>query len=335
MNAALPVDAAVAPTQPAPGAGAAAAASALRVWHEGPQAFSTRRVEPIRHNIHQHPLMQLPALTALAKRLSETKQCRFITPDTAQADEFFHSPQDPQGRAIDEVMRRIEEPGSWLALYNVETDPVYRVFLDEVVDSARALIEPQQRGIFNIGGFIFISAPPSVTPFHIDRENNLWLQVQGRKTINVWDPTDREVVPAPLVDEFIVYSSLDRVRLQEGFRERSHEFDVGPGQGVYFPSTSPHMTRCDPGWTRPGDGVSVSIGVVFYTEATRRAANVHVWNVLMRRLGFTPTLPGISPWRDLLKYPLGSALVKFKKHFRGYKPRKGIEAQPRAPRSRQ
>ncbi|GEM_PF-6338454 len=29
-----------------------------------------------------------------------------------------------------------------------------------------------------------------------------------------------------------MYCSLDKVRLKDGFRERSHEFDVGPGDGV-------------------------------------------------------------------------------------------------------
>ena len=250
----------------------AAAACRLGVAPLTPGTFSTRKVQALRHDFHRHPLTQLPELARLAKALAPTRQCRFIKPDTSQASPFDHGDHDPQGRAIDEVFARIEEPGSWIALYNIETDPVYRGFLDEVVASVSALVEPQEPGIFNVGGFVFISAPPSVTPFHIDRENNYWLQVKGRKTKNVWNHTDRHVVAADTVDEFITYGSLDKVRLKDGFRERSHEFDVGPGEGVYFPSTSPHMTRTDPHWTKPGDGVSISIGVVFYTSATRRAA---------------------------------------------------------------
>lgn len=46
------------------------------------------------------------------------------------------------------------------------------------------------------------------------------------------------------------------------------------------------MTRSEPGWVLPGDGVSISIGVGFYTDVTRRSANVHAWNHLLRRLGF-------------------------------------------------
>jgi len=308
--------------------GAAADADILpdrfHAWAVDPASFSTHRVSPIRHNFDRHPLMQLPALAQLAKDLAKTNQCRFITPGSTQATQFHHAAKDPQGRDIEEVFRRIEEPGSWVALYNVETHPLYKGFVEEVVDSVRNLVEAEQPGIFNVGGFIFISAPPSVTPFHIDRENNFWLQVKGRKTMNVWDHTDRHVVPGALVDEFILYASLEEVKLKDGFRERSHEFDVGPGDGVYFPSTSPHMTRSDEHWVRPGDGVSISIGVVFYTQDTRRRANVHAWNMFLRKFGLDPMQPGLSAWRDAIKYRLGRALVWFKKTYRGYKPKVGL-----------
>lgn len=296
----------------------------FRVWVDDPKRFSTHRVQAIHHNFHEHPLMQLPELAALAKDLALTKQCRFITPGSQQASAFHHDPEAPDGRSVDEVFRRIDEPGSWVALYNIETHPVYRRFLEEVTASVRSLVDAEQPGMFSVGGFIFISAPPSVTPFHIDRENNFWLQMKGRKTLNVWDHTDRHVVPAPLVDDFIVYAALDDVRLQDGFKERSHEFDVGPGDGVYFPSTSPHMTRSDPDWVRPGDGVSISIGVVFYTDVTRRTANVHAWNMMLRKLGVTPREPGQSLWLDRLKYPFGRALIWTKKNFRSYRPKVGM-----------
>ena len=299
-------------------------ATTSKVWVDDAASFSTHRVQTIHHNFHQHPLMQLPELAKLAKELAVTKQSRFIMPGTEQGTPFHHDPTDPEGRAIEEVFRRIEEPGSWVALYNIETNPVYREFLNEVTASIKPLVDKQQPGMFNVGGFIFISAPPSVTPFHIDRENNFWLQVKGRKTINVWDHTDRQVVAAKTVDQFIVYAALEEVRLKDGFRERSHEFDVGPGDGVYFPSTSPHMTRSDPGWVRPGDGVSISIGVVFYTGVTRRSANAHAWNLFLRRLGLSPREPGQSAWLDKLKYPFGRTLVWVKKTFRDYQPRVGL-----------
>jgi len=193
-----------------------------------------------------------------------------------------------------------------------------------VIESVRPLIEPQQGAIYMEQGFIFISAPPSVTPFHIDRENNFWLQVRGRKVMNVWEPTDRQAVAAADVDDFIVYGSLENVRMKEGDLERAHAFDVGPGDGVYFPSTSPHSTRTEAGWTRPGDGVSVSIGVVFYTAHTRYRAYVHAWNLFLRRFGLDPREPGASAAADSVKHACGRALVGLKRSLRGFQPKDGF-----------
>ena len=89
-----------------------------------------------------------------------------------------------------------------------------------MIDTVRPVVEREQGTIFNVNGFIFISAPPSVTPFHIDRENNFFLQVQGQKKITVFDYMDRELVSGRAVEEFIVNRNLDRVRLQELFIDR-------------------------------------------------------------------------------------------------------------------
>mgnify|MGYP003583380133 CR=1 FL=1 len=278
-------------------------ASAYRVWPADPASFTTRRMNPLRHNIDQHPLFQLSALQELAHTLMPKGQCRFLRPGATQGSSFTHDPVHPQGRSIDEVFARMEEPGSWLALYNIETEPLYQAALQRIVDDLRPVIEPEQPGIFLVTGFLFLSAPPSITPFHIDRENNFWLQLRGRKTMSVWDNMDREVIPAAGVENFI--AGGDQTPFKESFRARSHDFDVGPGDGVYFPSTSPHMTRTDTSWAKPGDGISISLGVNFYTSVTRRTARVHQFNRVLRRIGISPSYPGQSAAVDAVKAPLG------------------------------
>jgi hypothetical protein len=300
------------------------AVPAYKIWLDSPLEFSSHRIQQIRHNFHEHPLLQLPQLAELAHELWPAKQCRFITPGSTQSTAFHHGANTPDGRTLDDVFRRIDEPGSWIALYNVETVPRYAQLLESIIGTVKEHITREQPGIFEIGGFIFISSAPSVTPFHIDRENNFWLQIRGKKQLNVWDNTDRKVVPAEQVEKFIVYASLEDVKLRDGDVERSHEFHNLPGDGVYFPSTSPHMTRCDPNPSRPQDNVSISIGVVFYTDVTRRHANVHAINMLLRRFGLHPSYPGERAWLDALKYPLGRSFIWLKKTFRGYKPRVGL-----------
>ena len=283
-------------------------AAACRMWVDDPAGFTTHKVGRLHHDYHRHPLFQLAELEALAKELVPLKQCRFVRPGMTQASAFAHHSEHPDGRSVEEVFRRIEEPGSWIALYNVEAIARYRALLDDILDNVRAIIDREQPGMFMVTGFIFISAPPSVTPFHIDRENNFWLMLRGRKVMNVWDRTDRVVVPADAVEDFIVAHQARKVRLKDEFRARSHEFETHPGDGVYFPSTSAHMTRSDPDWTVDGDRVAVSIGVNFYTSVTRNTARVHQVNRLLRKCGLSPASPGESRMADAFKTPLGKVI---------------------------
>jgi hypothetical protein len=139
----------------------------------------------------------------------------------------------------------------------------------------------------------------------------------------VWDREDRQTVSAENVENFIVYRSLDEVILRDDMQARRFDFDCGPGDGVYFPSTSPHMTRSDASWARPGDGVAVSIGIDFYTDATRREAHVYAVNRMLRRFGVKPRGPRESEWMDRMKYSLGKGVLAFKR-MRGYQPPPGF-----------
>lgn len=274
-----------------------------------PAAFSADRRARLVHDFHHHPLMQVDALRALAHELQPLGGCRFIEPGTREGSEFLHHPSSPDGRGLDAVFDRIEESGSWIALYNVQRIPRYAAFLDEVVGAMREAVEREQGLIFLVTGFIFISAPPSVTPFHIDRENNFWLQVRGRKAITVWPADDPAVLDPAVVDDFIVFGDLSRVRLDENLRARGEVLVHEAGDGLYFPATTPHMTLTRAEWAAESDPVSISIGVTFYTATTRRRAQVHQLNRLLRRLGLNPLPPGRSDRLDRWKAPLGRLVI--------------------------
>lgn len=279
-------------------------------------AFSTRTLCHFRHSFSTHPLLSLDRLQVLGSSLYETAQCRFNPLGTTDSSPFNPLKKAPDGRSISDVFRGIEEPGSWIALYNIETDPTYNRFLWDVMRVFAPLLAKHEK-VFDIRGFIFVSAPPSTTPFHIDRENNFWMQIRGRKKLSVWRHTDRSVVPARQVEDFIVTRSLKNVALTDAIRSRSLDFDCGPGDGVFFPSTTPHMTHSDTGWTRPGDCVAISIGINFYTNLTRRNAYVHNFNRIVRKFGFNPRFPGEVDWLDRLRYPFGRAAFEFQRRFRG------------------
>ena len=282
--------------------------------------FTLDKISPFKHNWHLHPLFQIDNLAELAKRLALTDQCRFIKRDTKIDSPFDHTNKNYDGKNIEDVFKHIEESRSWVALYNVQTDEIYRQFIRDMLASAQHLI-PNYNKIFDVRAYLFISAPPSVTPFHIDNENNFWLQIHGRKTLNVWDRHDQEIIPADVVEKFIVNGGdLQKVVFKEENLSKSFEFDSGPGDGVYFPSTTPHMTRSDTSWVNPGNGVTASIGLTFYTPETRKVAYVHSFNNFLRRfLGSQPRPPRQSNNIDRLKYPLGRVLVEMKRSLRNYK----------------
>ncbi len=307
---------------PSPSSTSASVPIEFRIDADNSGAFSTRKLQRIRHNYHLHPLLQLARLEELAQSLMATKQCRFIKPGITASSSFDHGDSSPDGRTIDAVFRHIEEKDSWVALYNIQTDPVYRDFLWDVMKSAGHLVDHQEK-VFDVRGFVFISAPPSVTPFHIDRENNFWMNIRGRKTISLWDREDREVVSAPAVENFIVYRSLDEVKLKDEMRAKSQDFECGPGDGAYFPATTPHMTHSDTSWVQPGDGVAVSIGIDFYTDVTRRNAHVYSVNRLLRKLGASPRPPHESEWIDRLKFAIGKPILSIQQR-RGYNPPPGF-----------
>lgn len=282
-----------------------------------PGQFSLRNFGPIRHDFQHHGLMQLPRLAQLARDLMPSRQCRFAAKPLTQTSEFHHVSRPPDGLGIDEVFERIAEPGSWVALYNVQTDPVYAGFLRQVIACAQPLLAAEGVDVLHITGFIFLSAAPAFTPFHIDRENNFWLQIRGRKILTAFDHRDRGLVPAARVEDFIVHGSLEGVTLSDAGRARGRVFEVGPGDGVYFPSTTPHMTET-PVAASGTPNMSISIGVNFYTDRTRRHARVHQCNRVLRGFGVQPTEPGISAWRDSWKAPLGWSIAAARARWRSY-----------------
>jgi hypothetical protein len=143
-------------------------------------------------------------------------------------------------------------------------------------------------------GWIFVSSPGAVTPFHMDHEHNFILQIRGKKRLYTWDPFDRVVVSERAQELFHDQHSRELVVWSEDFRKRARVFDLEPGLGGYMPSTSPHMVE-------NGDGPSITISFTYYTDATRQRELVYRGNARLRRLGLHPTPVGASPSRDRVK----------------------------------
>jgi hypothetical protein len=280
--------------------------------------FSTRRISRLRHNYDRHPMMRIDRLQALAHRLQPLGKCRFLERPVTGESDFKHVGQDPKGRSLDAAFRDLHLPGGWIALYDIHLVPEYARFVQEVMDSIDLRDCGNERPIV-ARGYLFISSSPSLTPFHFDRDDNFWLQIHGRKTISVWDHRDRVAVPASEVERFVHHGKLNAVHLRSGVRERAIDFDAGPGDGVYMPSTSPHMTQTHAPEAGADEDPSVSLAVVFNSRASKRLEHVHAFNTVLRRIGLDPQAEA-HPLIDRVKAPLGRAVIALKRRVTGYRP---------------
>ena len=293
--------------------------SAYLVWPEQHgDAFDSHKFNAIKHNYHHHPLFSLSSLESLAEYLLPLQKCRFAKEALQLDSAFYHEGKSPDNQSIAQVFAQMDQPGSWLALYDVQHHPAYAELLEGIVQSLSPLFSAQQGKLYEVAGFVFLSSAPAFTPFHIDRENNFWLQLHGQKKLSVFDHQDRSVVSQQAVEDFIVYRSLDDVKLDGSNRAKAVSFDVAPGQGVYFPSTTPHMTETNDSWVTQDNGISVSIGVVFYTDWTQHIARLCQYNCIARKLRLPLSdLQGVGV-ADLLRARAGQALAYTRQRFRSY-----------------
>jgi hypothetical protein len=258
-----------------------------------PETFRRRfNREPfrIRHRLAGEPLLSLPALVELARALpgadieSNAGDLPIgLLPDAAPAT----------GLDAEDIVRRIETAGAWMALKYVERRPTYRCLLERCLAEVRAHSDRLAPGARDVHGFIFVSSPRSVTPYHIDPEYNFLLQIQGEKRVTVWDPDDREAVDQPALERFLGGGHRNLAWRPE-LAGRGRVFDLGPGDGLHIPVTAPH-------WVQNGAEPSVSFSVTFRTPASEAREAVYKVNRLLRALRLRPRPVGDSAWIDALK----------------------------------
>jgi hypothetical protein len=260
-----------------------------------PSSFDPWRIQALAHDLADHPLLQIGSLVELGKRQQARKLVRTHSADATAATSFADAPNlHPNAKSAEETLADVARARAWMSLLNVQADPVYRGFIDEVLDSVRPDVDRNDPGMCYRAGWIFVSSPNAITPFHIDHEHNFILQIRGKKRLFTWDHRDRDVVSERGQELFHDEHSRELVIWREHLRQKAIVFDLEPGMGGYMPSTTPHMVE-------NGDDVSITISFTYYTDATRRRELLYRTNTRLRRFGVIPTPVGESPARDALK----------------------------------
>lgn len=244
-----------------------------------------RRPFHVRHSLVEHPLLQIPRLIELAKSMPAD----FIEYNSGQ----LALDQDPNltprnGLSAAETVARIRENNSWMVIKFIEHDPQYRELLNTLLDkvvTVTADIAPRAGRRY---GFIFISSPGSVTPYHMDGEHNFLLQVQGTKSMHVWSPDDRYVCSDEQLEAFYSGNVHRNMKYDDSFESSAFKLELSPGLGLHVPVTAPH-------WVKVGPEVSVSLSITYRSMLSDRAAFLHRTNARLRKHGMRPAPVGSRP----------------------------------------
>jgi hypothetical protein len=252
-------------------------------------AYFDRKPFYLEHRLAQHPLFSLPELAALSGRLP----AEVVEWNEGQAGAYGRPEQArTSSRSCAETILAMGEQPGWVLLRLVEKDPQYKELLDQVLDEIQPLAERIRPGMCRREGFIFVSHREAVTPFHFDPEHNFLLQIRGQKTVRMWDPEDRFVLPAAAIDAF--YASLRDNRNQpydDSFLATAWTLPLGAGEGVHFPLHAPH-------WVKTESDLSISFSVTFRSRHSSRREVMHAANGHLQRLGMHPPAVGSSPVWD-------------------------------------
>jgi hypothetical protein len=187
----------------------------------------------IRHRLAGHPLLTLPRIAQLAAQLP-----RDLIEYNSGTVAISQDPDATPAVDLDpvEVVQSIETAGAWMVLKRVENSPEYRQLMEDALLSvarARGRNSLLDTGFEQLEGFLFVSPPNSTTPFHLDSEDNFFVQIHGEKFFTIFDNTDRSLVSEDEIERSM--ASHRNLKYDESFAPRGTAFQLLAGDGCYVP----------------------------------------------------------------------------------------------------
>jgi len=245
-----------------------------------------------RHALNTLELFQMPALLKLAQKCMDKRQQKshFETGKPVVDGMFGNKPAD---LTLVEALERIGEGSNWIILKRIHEEPEYREALESFTTELSELTGVDlRRKYYDPILTIFITSPNRITPYHLDSEANFLAQVQGSKTVYIYNANDPYIL-TPEEKEQYWTGHLLAPRWHEELSNGQWHFDVTPGTGAFNPATFPH-------WVKNDNNVSVSVSVNF-KRVRNDSVGAYRANYFTRKLGLHPTEPGRSPGVDRIK----------------------------------
>src|ERR1700738_4045194 len=154
------------------------------------------------HRLSNSPLFKTERLLTLARRRARDPNDVYYDAGEIRVDQRWDQ-TPPCDLPVDEILRRIETAGAFILLRHVQEDPGYAGLLDACMDEIVALSGRDLSQVMKLrDAIIFINSPNRISTYHIDRECSWLYQIQGRKTISIFEPADRDVLPEREIEKF-------------------------------------------------------------------------------------------------------------------------------------
>ncbi len=243
----------------------------------------------LKHGLADHPLFKLPRLVELAKSMPRDR----IEYNSGKVAVGVKPEDVPKiDRPADDVIRSIETANAWMVIKMVEHDPDYRALLEQFVEQANLLAGRKQGDYSDLQGYIFVSSAKATTPFHIDAEENILIQIHGDKFVRTFDNADRTLISEE--DMEISPSKHRNQKYEPWYEQRATVHELKPGDALHMPYMIPH-------WVSTGDSYSISMAMTWKTPEVKRLNKIRLMNGTLRRFGLPQKPPGQSPAMDGMK----------------------------------
>lgn len=242
------------------------------------------------HSLLQHPLLELEALAQLGEALPE-KSLEYNRGDLPISIRPEDVPRT--GLSIGETIRAIDSACSWAVLKNIEQVPAYHELLLALLGALEDVASAATGAMLRPEGFIFISSPGSMTPYHFDPEHNILLQLRGTKTMTVFPAGDPRFA-APQAHEAYHCGGPRNLPWDDQFAAHGTDYRLQAGEAIFVPVMAPH-------YVRNGDKPSISLSITWRSEWSFAEIDAHALNARLRKFGLNPAPPKRYPANNAVK----------------------------------
>ena len=261
-------------------------------------------------SLHTAECFSYPALLDIARRF-EARQSGFHVEEDDTSPEKGWSVKGAR-KTLVENLQEIEHSHSFVMLKRVHREPEYEQILAdcicELCDLTGIDIRKRYRDPLMT---IMVTSPLRVTPYHMDAEATLLMQMQAVKSIYIFDGNDRDVLPATELERYWT-GDINAVTYKRDLQDRAKTFELAPGGGVFFPVTFPH-------WVQNGPDVSISVSINF-KRVKDNNADVYRVNSRLRKMGLSPAEPGKAQLVDRAKGAIYRGIRNAKRAIDARKP---------------